>query len=108
MSINFSAGEGTPAALLEATEDLYRTIAEELAEAMRDIRAGRGGDIAAAKKAVRDLRDAFQIVMDERARVEKLRRQVAGVVAGGELDLDAARDEIGRRLARLRDGGSGG
>ena len=58
-------------------------------------------------QAVRDLKTAFQLVMDERTRVEKLRKQVAGVVGDLRLDFDAARDEIGRRLARLRDAGGG-
>jgi hypothetical protein len=48
------------------------------------------------------------MVMDERARVEKLRKQIAGVVGDHALDFDAARTEIGRRLACLRDAGGGG
>ena len=65
----------------------------------------------AALQAVRDFRMAYQIAMDERTRVDKLRRQVAGQAGlgtGSAVDLDAARDEIGRRLARLRGAGSGG
>lgn len=97
--------------MLEETEALYRDIAGELAAAMRGLRQGAREDLAktgaaevrAAAQAVKDLRAAFQMVMEERGRVEKLRKQVAGVGEGRALDLDAARAEIGRRLACLRD-----
>lgn len=88
-----------------ATEELYRDVAEELIGAIRKVRAGETGEVRAATQAVKDLRAAFQLVMDERTRVEKLRKQVAGVVHDYALDFDAARDEIGRRLACLRDAG---
>jgi len=106
MSIKFSAGDA-PQALLAATEDLFRDAAEDLAEALTAVRAGRLSEAKAAALAVRDLKAAFHLVMEERTRVEKLRRQVAGAVGTGCLDLAAARDEIGRRLACLRDAGAG-
>lgn len=59
-------------------------------------------DLKDAVKAARDIREAMSRLFDERDRVEKLRREIAGGVGGGALDLDAARDEIGRRLACLR------
>lgn len=111
MGMEFSGGETAPEALLQASEDLYRDIALELANATQRLREGELGEIKAAVRAVKDLREAFQIVMDERTRVDKLRKQVAGAAAGGgagELDFAAARAEIGRRLARLRDAGGGG
>lgn len=111
MGMEFLGGETAPEALLQASEDLYRDIAQELAQATQRLREGELGEIRAAVRAVKDLREAFQIVMDERTRVDKLRKQVAGGAAGGaaaELDFAAARAEIGRRLACLRDAGGGG
>lgn len=99
--------DGAPDALLRATEGLYRDTAEDLARIMRALRSGRTEDAKAAAQAVKDLRVAFQLVMDERTRVDKLRKQVAGIVHDQAFDFDAARDEIGRRLARLRDAGGG-
>lgn len=93
--------------LLAATEGLYRDTAEELVRALQKIRAGQFDEAKAATQVVRDLKAALQFVMDERTRVEKLGRHVAGAV-GGELDFAAARDEIGRRLACLRAAGGGG
>jgi hypothetical protein len=108
MTFDFAAGDGKPEVLLQATEDLYREVAEELIQATRRVKAGEVGEAKAAVQAVRDLRQAFAMVMEERTRVDKLRKQVAGVVGDHELDFAAARDEIGRRLARLRDAGAGG
>lgn len=110
MGMDFSAGENGPEALLRATEEYYHEIALELATATRRLRDGELGEVKAAAQAVKDLRVAFQMVMDERTRVDKLRKQVAGVAGGhgGELDFTAARAEIGRRLACLRDAGGGG
>lgn len=107
MEMGFTGGDAPSVDLLEETEELYREIAGELALAMRGVRRGEVKDAKLAAQAVKDLRTAFQMVMEERVRVEKLRRQVAGVVRDNVLDLDAARLEIGRRLARLRDAGGG-
>ena len=60
-----------------------------------------------AVAAVRDVREATQLLAAERSKVDKLRKDIAGAVGGGSLDLDAARDEIGRRLACLRRAGAG-
>jgi len=108
MDMGFNGGDDAPPVdLLEETEELYREVAGELAQAMRGVRRGALTEAKAAVQAVKDLRTAFQMVMEERGRVEKLRKQVAAVGAGTELDLAAARIEIGRRLACLRDAGGG-
>ncbi|QUS35147.1 hypothetical protein [Falsirhodobacter algicola] len=90
--------------LLAETERLYREVAEELAVATRRIGEGDMSEIANTVRAAKDLRAALHMVMDERTRLEKLRRQ-AGEGGGTGIDLDAARDEIGRRLACLRAAG---
>ncbi|MFC0201742.1 permease [Paracoccus rhizosphaerae] len=67
-------------------------------------------DPAKLKKAMetaKTVREAVQLLMAERIKVDKLRKDIAGGVGGGSLDLDAARDEIGRRLACLRRAGGG-
>ncbi len=107
MTIEFSSGDGLPVDLLAATEEMYREAAEDLVRAKQKLRAGQFDEVKAAVQAVKDLKTALHLVMEERARVEKLRRQVGGVAQDHMLDFDAARDEIGRRLARLRDAGDG-
>ena len=105
MTSDLPSDDPPPVDLLEATEDLYRQAAEDLVLAQRKLRQGSVDEVKAAAQAVKDLKAAFQLVMDERTRIEKLRKQIAGSVGTGSLDMDAARDEIGRRLARLRDAG---
>lgn len=70
----------------------------------------RETDPARLKKAVetaKTVRDAISLLMQERNKVDKLRKDIVGGVGGGSLDLDAARNEIGQRLARLRRAGGG-
>ena len=60
------------------------------------------GRLKKAMDTAKTVREAVQLLMAERNKVDKLRKDIAGGVGGGSLDLDAARDEIGRRLACLR------
>lgn len=69
-----------------------------------DIRDG----LKEAVRLARELRSATQLMLEERNRIDRFRKEIAGGVGGGgALDLDAARDEIGRRLACLRRAGGG-
>lgn len=100
--------EGVPFTdMLTEAEALYRETAEDLIQVIRRVRRGDLDEAKAAVQAVRDLKLALQLVTEERARVEKLGKQVAGAVGGAGLDIDAARAEIGRRLACLREAGGG-
>lgn len=96
-----------PVDLVAEAEGLYRDSAEELVLAVHRIKAGDYDRVKDAAQAIRDLKTAFFLAIDERNKVEKLRKQIAGAVGTGELDLDAARSEIGRRLALLRAAGAG-
>jgi hypothetical protein len=107
MTIKVSVGEGEPVDLAEFTEGLLRDYAEEIARLVRKAKRGEFEEIRAIPGQVKQLREVFELVMVERGRVEKLRKQVAGIVGPGALDFQSARDEIGRRLARLRDAGPG-
>ncbi len=105
MTINFSVGDKPPADMLAITEDWLREAAETLATTVQAIKAGEFGRIKDSADCIKGLKVALALAMEEGNRVEKLRKQIAGPVGAGEFDLDAARDEIGRRLARLRDAG---
>ncbi|GHE86457.1 hypothetical protein GCM10016455_02580 [Aliiroseovarius zhejiangensis] len=54
-------------------------------------------------KAVTEVRRAMQTVFEERKRLEQSGQTAFGGAGAGALDLAEARDEIGRRLACLRD-----
>ena len=106
MTINFSAGD-TPPDMLAITEEWLREAAEALATTVQAIKAGEFGRVKDSSDCIKTLKVAVNMAIEEGNRVEKLRKQVAGAQGTGAFDLDAARDEIGRRLARLRDAGDG-
>ncbi|WJS86206.1 permease [Paracoccus sp. TOH] len=93
--------------VLEIADGLFWSYAADLDRLRRKITAGKTDDLKESGKLVRALRDATQMVLEERNKVDKLRKDAAGQVGAGALDLVAARDEIGRRLACLRRAGGG-
>ena len=108
MTIKFGAGDKPPVDLLAFSEGLFKDAADELSRALVAVQAGELATLRPATQLVKDLKEAFKHVMDERKRIDSVRQQTAGVSATGSLDFDAARDEIGRRLACLRDAAGGG
>ena len=107
MMNRFSVGDGEPVDLADFAEGLLKETAEEIARLIQGAKRGELGEVRAIGTQVKELRAVFQLVQEERSRIEKLRKHVAGLVGAGELDFQSARDEIGSRLARLRDGGEG-
>ena len=109
MTINTSLGDGgDPEDILLIAEKHFGRMlrrAEEIIE-MLDQEASGASKEAAVR--IRDLGKAMQTTLEERAKLEKLRKHTAGIVHEYALDFDAARDEIGRRMARLRDAGDSG
>jgi hypothetical protein len=88
---------------------LYALATEVLTQIIGELQAT--GEAKSAKEIsvyTKEHREALRLVMTERANVEKLRKLESGIAYDYALDFDAARDEIGRRLARLRDAGTGG
>lgn len=105
MTLTFSAEDASSGTLIRETMEHFDDAARALHAAIREIKAGRYDKAREAATSVRDLRQAFQLAMEERTRVERLGRQGGGAERDPALDLAAARDEIGRRLACLRDAG---
>ena len=120
MTMNFDPGPEAPEGpfvpgaamaqdmdVVEIADGLFRSYAGDLHQLRLRIQAGETQDLKESGKLVRALRDATQLVLEERSKVDKLRKDAAGQVGAGALDLVAARDEIGRRLACLRRAGGG-
>ncbi len=106
------AGEAKDTDGVAFTSALFWSYVADLKRDFDEMRAGRevSLDAEALKRAVksaRDVREALVLMKQERDKVDKLRKDMAGGVGGGCLDLGAARDEIGRRLACLRRAGGG-
>ncbi len=93
-----------------ATAAVLEETAQAIREILDDIRAGDFGRIAELKKEQTLLRGAFVTAVTERQNVRKFGFSEAAAASPSELDLAAARAEVGRRLARLRAAGdaSGG
>jgi hypothetical protein len=107
MFTRISGEEIDASAEVLGVRELVNDIADELGETLRRLRAGEMGDTREMAKQIRDMRAAYQLAVEERARIAKLRKDDAGIVYDYALDFDAARDEICRRLACLRDAGDG-
>ncbi len=105
--MSLGAGGAPDISVVEIADGLFRSYAADLDRLRRKITAGETDDLKESGKLVRALRDATQMVLEERTKVDKLRKDAAGQVGAGALDLVAARDEIGRRLACLRRAGGG-
>ena len=106
------AGGDTPptgAGVLERALAIFDHAATELGQALERLRDDGAMEEGSARalRAVRALQAALAVCLEERVKGDRLRNEVAGVVGARALDLDAARVEIGRRLARLRDAGGG-
>ena len=72
-------------------------------DALADELQGREDSaVAKAAKLAGEARSAIQTIFNERQRLAKLDDDTSGALRA-ELDLDAARVEIGRRLALLRE-----
>lgn len=109
--MDHGAEDDAPEALDALVASLFDRVAARMALAIEQLETGRPAEVRAAERAVLELRRALWLLVDERTRVDRLRSKIAGLVGnegGGRLDLDAARDEIGRRLAGLRAAGGGG
>jgi HAMP domain-containing protein len=110
MTINFTATEAdkteAPQDLLWVAERQLERAVIRLQHVIEEVEAGRFDQLAEAKRVTDNLTSFIRLYMDERNKVDKLRKSLAGAVGASELDFSAARDEIGRRLALLRDAGS--
>ncbi|MCC6304193.1 MAG: hypothetical protein IT545_03230 [Rhodobacteraceae bacterium] len=104
MSEETPKGEGDGGGPLVAEADaLFARTVRELAAAIARLEAEGPEAAREIGEAVRALGKAMTLAFEERARADRLRRQADGEGhAGPGLDFEAARDEIGRRLARLR------
>ncbi|MGL4320616.1 MAG: hypothetical protein ACRCS3_07105 [Paracoccaceae bacterium] len=93
--------------MLAHSESILAQVAGLLSEAAKRMETGGAVQPKAVATDASIYLQAFERVMVERDKIGKLRNEIAGTVGRRSLDLDAARAEIGRRLACLRNGRSG-
>ena len=107
MSINFSAGDDAPVDVLALTEETLARAAEDLTRLIRRISAGNFDEAKATPGQVNNINRALEVVVIGRNYAHQRCKQVTGAVGAVAIDFHAARDEVGRRLACLRDAGPG-
>ena len=88
---------------LAATIALFDETAEVVRHLLERVKAGELGRIDELGREQAGLRRALAATVLERQHARRLKQEEDGVAEGQLLDLGAARAEIGRRLARLRD-----
>ena len=99
--------DSPPEVLISEALTLYATAAGVFSLVIDEAAKGKLKNPKDAAAYAREYNLALQTFLSERAKVEKLRKDTEGIVHDYALDFDAARDEIGRRLACLRDAADG-
>ena len=88
--------------LVAETKILFRRSATVLAKRINALEQDEDPETKATSTVVKDMRQAFGWALEESKNVEKIEKSLAASFGNDGYDLDAARSEIGGRLARLR------
>lgn len=75
---------------------------QELEALYDSIRAGAFGELKNATRATAEIRQWLKIAIEAEAQLEKRNKSAKGIVHHYAIDFDAAREQIGGRLDRLR------
>ncbi|MFN3936637.1 MAG: hypothetical protein ACK4KW_03565 [Gemmobacter sp.] len=109
MTIHTPVGEGgLPGDEISEARELFDIAAQIMRRVLEEMRAAPAESARELATSTKDVRDTLKLLVAERANLEKLRGDAGALGGPGRYDFDAARDEIGRRLACLRDAGGGG
>ena len=90
---------------LEVAEQLFKEAGVILGRLLSKARQEDDEATARVKTAMKELSEGWKMASLERNRVADERRKSTGIVGSYAVDYDAARNEIGRRLACLREAG---
>ncbi len=102
MTVRFTEDAPTAEELLGATEKFYALTVMELERTIAALSAGEFNEVKAAQTAIRDLRVTALQVLQERGKVDQLRKQIAGHVgAGGALKAGQTGHTVLRNLLPL-------
>ncbi|MCR9086474.1 MAG: hypothetical protein NXH97_07020 [Rhodobacteraceae bacterium] len=104
MTLNYpETGDTSADRTFDEANALFHRAVGALGDLVKRLEAGEFDASAEAETTVKKIDKQLELVMRERQRVEERKRKEIGAAAGGvAINFDAARDEIGRRLARLR------
>jgi len=96
------SGDGSSDQQLTEAQRRFRRATRALDKLVDELDDGELGHAGEAGAILKELKNSLQLAMAERERLESARRKDAGIVHDYAIDFDAARSEIGRRLACLR------
>ena len=72
-------------------------------KAINDMRSGADTGSPEFKKDIREMRSAYFLLLQEKSKIDAEIRNQKGIVYDFAVDFKAARAEVRRRMARLRD-----
>jgi len=81
---------------------------EEIEEVLAGLSTGRFGELAQLPKLKREMMSVAKQLREAEVELDQQIRAEEGRLAEGEIDFDAVRDTLGRRLDRLRAAHSSG
>jgi hypothetical protein len=98
-------GEAAEALLLDARQ-LYADINHAHKAGLKKLADSEDKEVRAFSTLAQLHWKSLQTVMERQNDLNRINREQAGIVHGYAVDLDAARSEVGRRLACLKDAGT--
>lgn len=102
------SGDNSSDNILSEAQEVFQRTATALNVIVRDMEENKTGDAGETRSLLKELKAILIPALSERERLEKLRKKESGIVNDYAVDFDAARLEIGRRLACLRAAGREG
>jgi hypothetical protein len=94
--------------MLDGALEAFATARQVLRETLKRLKAEEPVESSEVPKHIRELNNALILAMGLEGKARDATGQRTGEIGAGQLDLDAARTEIGLRLACLRAAGGGG
>jgi hypothetical protein len=94
--------------MLDGALEAFATARQVLRGTLKRLKAEEPVESSEVPKHIRELNNALILAMGLEGKARDATGQRTGEIGAGQLDLDAARTEIGLRLACLRAAGGGG
>ena len=94
--------------MLDGALEAFETAREVLRDTLKRLKAEEPVESTEVPKHIREMNNALILAMGLEGKARDATGQRMGEIGAGQLDLDAARAEIGLRLACLRAAGGGG
>jgi predicted Zn-dependent peptidase len=100
--------DGAAEEILRAAKEHFEETAREIEACRKRLRQGEEVSPSELQKLRAQLKAEARLYYEEAQRLARELRKQAGIAGQFALDFDAARQEVGRRMARLRAAGGSG